>query len=71
MALTKDDLDALDEAIACGELSVKIDGREIVYRSITELMRARRHVSRVIAQQSGFVSNPLGGIVTRVDRGIR
>ncbi|MFH0289525.1 phage head-tail joining protein [Vibrio owensii] len=71
MALTKDDLDALDEAIACGELTVKIDGREVTYRSIDELMKARRHVSRVLARQSGAVSNPLSGIVTRVDRGIR
>lgn len=71
MALTKDDLDALDECIACGELTVKIDGREVTYRSIDDLMKSRRHVSRVLASKAGRVRNPLGGIVTRVDRGIR
>ncbi|WP_411393334.1 phage head-tail joining protein [Vibrio parahaemolyticus] len=36
MAFTKDDIDALDEAIASGELTVKIDGREVTYRSLND-----------------------------------
>lgn len=71
MAYTKDDLDIIDEAIASGELTVKIDGREVTYRSINDLLKARRHIVRIIGLQSGIRPNPLAGIVTRVDRGIR
>lgn len=71
MAFSKDDIDALDEAIASGELSVKIDGRKAVYRSISDLLRAKRHIQRMIAKQSGIKINPFSGSVTHVDRGIR
>lgn len=71
MAFTQDDLDALDEAIASGELTVKIDGREVQYRSINDLMKARRHIVRLLAKRSGHKPNPLAGIRTCVDRGIR
>lgn len=71
MALTQDDLNELDLAIASGELTVKIDGREITYRSIDDLLKARRHVSALISQQSGKSKNPLAGIKICVDRGIR
>lgn len=68
---TKDDLDAINEAIASGEQTVKIDGKEIVYRSITALQKARRMICRDLNRQAGRKSNPLAGIVTCVDRGIR
>ncbi|EMJ7098674.1 hypothetical protein V7974_004717 [Vibrio parahaemolyticus] len=71
MALTQDDLNELDLAIASGELTVKIDGREVTYRSVDELLKARRHINALLKQQSGRTRNPLAGIVTRVDRGIR
>uniref|UniRef100_A0AB39C9U6 Uncharacterized protein n=1 Tax=Aliivibrio phage vB_Alvi_H905 TaxID=3234039 RepID=A0AB39C9U6_9VIRU len=71
MAFSKDDIDALDEAIASGELSVKIDGREITYRSMTELFRAKRHIYRMIAKQNGIKISPFAGSVVRIDRGIR
>jgi hypothetical protein len=48
MAYTSADLDALDAAIAGGELSVQVDGRRIQYRSIAELLQARAHVSAVL-----------------------
>lgn len=70
MAFTKDDLDQLDEAIASGELSVKIDGRDITYRSIGDLQRARRMVVRALLSQSGRSKHALSGITTRVDRGV-
>ena len=44
MAFTKDDVDAIDAAIGSGELTVKIDGREVSYRSIPELKRAKAHI---------------------------
>lgn len=53
MALTQADLDALDKAIAKAELTVKVDGNEVTYRSITELKRAREHVAGVLSSSSG------------------
>lgn len=70
MALTQDDLDELDQAIACGELTVKVDGREVTYRSIPELMRARRHVAKVLASQAGHKPKALAGIRVNIDRGL-
>lgn len=43
-ALTQTDLDALDQAIATGELTVEINGRRVTYRSVPELLQARAHV---------------------------
>lgn len=56
MALSKDDLDVLDDAIASGELSCTVNGKSITYRSIDELMKARRHVEKVLKQQANNVS---------------
>lgn len=53
MALTQSDLDALDLAIAGAELTVKVDGKEVTYRSIGELKRAREHVAGIISASSG------------------
>jgi hypothetical protein len=44
MAFDQAQLDALDAAIASGELTVKYNGKEITYRSINELVRARNIV---------------------------
>jgi len=53
MALSQNDLDALDLAIASSELEVEVDGRKVRYRSINELMTARNHVATVIARGAG------------------
>ncbi|ELP3316094.1 hypothetical protein R1W15_004298 [Vibrio fluvialis] len=71
MAFTQDDLDALDEAIASGELTVKINGREVTYRSMAELLQAKRYIGRIMAKRAGRRRSPLAGIVTVGDRGIR
>lgn len=71
MAFTKDDLANIDEVIACADLTVKVNGREITYRSTSDLMKARRLIIRDLARQAGCRSQPLAGIVTHVDRGIR
>ncbi|MGL1310960.1 phage head-tail joining protein [Vibrio parahaemolyticus] len=71
MAYTQEDLDALDEAIVTGELSVKIDGREVTYRSIKELTTARRLVLRALARQKGVRISAFSAVKTNIDRGIR
>lgn len=53
MALSQSDLEALDLAIASSELEVEMDGRRVRYRSMTDLMAARRHVATVLAQGAG------------------
>ncbi len=71
MAFTQDDLDALDESIASGELTVRVNGREVTYRSMKDLLQAKRHIGQVMAKQAGRRHNPLSGIVTVGDRGVR
>lgn len=41
MAFTLDQLQALDNAIALGELSVEYNGKKVVYRSVGEMIAAR------------------------------
>jgi len=49
MAFTQTDIDALDRAIASGELTVETAGRRIVYRSVDELKAARSMITAEIA----------------------
>lgn len=43
MALTQTDLDSINAAIASGELSIRSsDGKQVTYRSIDELLKARQ-----------------------------
>lgn len=52
MALTQTDLNNLDAAIASSELEVEIGGRRVRYRSIDQLLTARRHVAEVVSAQT-------------------
>jgi hypothetical protein len=40
MAFTLSQLEALEQAIASGELTVKYDGKEVTYRSMDDLIKA-------------------------------
>ncbi|QZA80191.1 phage head-tail joining protein [Deefgea piscis] len=62
MAVTQAQLDALDGAIATGELEVEYDGKRIKYRSIDELMKARNFVFGQIAQQSPSTITPTSAV---------
>lgn len=62
MALTQTDLDALDTAIATGELSVEFNGRRVTYRSIPDLLQARAHVAAQIAAQANSGQRPPGAV---------
>jgi hypothetical protein len=44
MAFTKDDIDAIDLAIASGELAVDFGDRKVTYRSISDLKKAKAHI---------------------------
>lgn len=52
MAFTQSDLDAIDAAIASGELTVSHNGRTVTYRSMDDLFKARDRINNVLAQQT-------------------
>lgn len=52
MAFTQLDIDALDRAIASGELTVRHGDRLVTYRSVDELLRARSAIAAEIVSTS-------------------
>lgn len=50
MAFTQTDLDAIERAIASGELTVRTEDRSVTYRSMDELMQARDAVRAALAE---------------------
>ena len=52
MAFTQADLDAVDRAIASGELTVRTNDRSITYRSFAELRDARSLIASALAAQA-------------------
>ena len=63
MAYTQSHLDALQEALASGTLTVTFEGRSMTYRSVQELQRAISVVQSSLNQQSGIkaVASPNAG----------
>lgn len=52
MAFTTQDLAAIDAAIASGELTIRANGREVTYRSLPELLKARETIAGALAAQA-------------------
>ena len=52
MAFTSTDIDTIDRAIASGELSVRLGDRQVTYRSLEELLKARDRISTVLEAAS-------------------
>lgn len=52
MALSQADVDALESAIASGELRVSYDGRDVTFRSVAEIKEALAYVKGAIAEAS-------------------
>ena len=52
MAFTPQDLQAIDAAIASGEMTVSSNGREVTYRSQADLFKAREAISAALAAQA-------------------
>ena len=55
MSFTLAQLEAIETAIASGELKVAYDGREVIYRSMDDLIKARNTISAAL-QTSGAVT---------------
>lgn len=56
MSFTTAQLDAIETAIASGELKVAFDGREVIYRSMDDLIKARNTI-RAALQSAGTIAN--------------
>ena len=48
MAFTQSDLDNIQAAMASGELTAKVNGREVTYRSMTELQLAENRIREAL-----------------------
>lgn len=53
MAWTQQQLEAIEAAIASGELTVRFADRTITYRSIDDLLRARAVIKDALDKQAG------------------
>lgn len=65
MAWSQTDLDVIEAAIASGTLKVKYTDKEVEYRSLTELLKARD----LIRQALGITSGRTTRIFSEFDRG--
>lgn len=52
MSFTAAQLAAIENAIGTGELTVKYDGKEVTYRSMSDLLKARARITAEL-QSSG------------------
>jgi len=59
MAFTLNQLSAIESAIASGELKVLYDGKEVWYRSISDLIKARDMVKSELIATGQLASLPL------------
>ena len=65
MAMTRADLDAIEEAIATGALKVRFaDNREVTYRSLADM----RSIRDEIAATLGMLPEPLRTTYASFDR---
>ena len=55
---TESDLETLNRAISRGESSVMFQGRQVQFRSINDLIRARDEVQYQRARESGRAKSP-------------
>jgi hypothetical protein len=57
MAWTQTQLDAVEAAIASGELTVRFGDRTVTYRSMDELLQARAVIKDSLAAEAGTTIN--------------
>ncbi|MFM0479107.1 hypothetical protein PQQ81_01110 [Paraburkholderia strydomiana] len=63
MAFTQQNLDAIENAIATGTLSIEYNGKRVTYRSMSDLMRARDVIKSELAKQQSN-SAPRSSVAT-------
>lgn len=57
MAVSQSDIDALNEAIASGERQVSLNGQQVTYRSIDQLILAKQHLERELVRESATTAS--------------
>jgi hypothetical protein len=57
MAWTQQQLDAIEAAIASGELTVRFGDRTVTYRSMDELLQARALIKQAVDEQAGTATD--------------
>lgn len=57
MAWTQLQLDAIEAAIASGELTVRFGDRTVTYRSMEELLQARAVIKEALATDAGTATD--------------
>ena len=57
MAWTQTQLDAVEAAIASGELTVRFGDRTVTYRSMDELLKARAVIQEALDAESGTTTD--------------
>ena len=65
MSFTIDDLNAIEQAIASGELTVISEGRQVTYRSMLDLMRARDVIRKELQQSGALVKKKRFSFISR------
>lgn len=58
MAVTQQDIDALNAAIASGERMVVLNGQSVTYRSIDDLIKARNDLRNELADAASAGNRP-------------
>lgn len=66
MAYTQSQLDKLEAAIAAGELRVKYEDKEVLYRSLNEMLQIRD----LIRKDLGIIGTGEGRLYARFDKGL-
>lgn len=66
MAWVQADLDAIEEAIVSGVLTVKYSDKEVTYRSLNELIKVRE----LIRESLGLTNSASQRILSEFDRGL-
>jgi len=66
MAFTQSDLDAVNSAVASGELKIEMQGRLVIYRNMDDLLKARAIiVSELAASQAAPTAVRRGSYAVR------
>jgi hypothetical protein len=65
MPFTAADLTAIETALASGELSAKVGDREVTYRSVSDLERARRLIKAELDAQGNTAAVRRGSYSVR------
>lgn len=68
MAFTQADLDAIETALKSGELRVRLGDKEVQYRTLDDLIRARAIIA---SELSGTSRSGMLRIKMHTDKGIR